>query len=382
MTLSLFGNEEEKNLMKALISLLFITFQFAVFSQSSSSILEAIENKSISVTSIKNTGGYHGQFIQLKVINNTYLPIIINVPAGQKFNSKSSSIQDLMVLKANCQTIQPKEYTNYKLYVGCIQAHNAGPNNEDDFKVGQFARGYLLKIAQFIGSNNYYRCSTAQSAIWAITDGYSIDNIYANDILMAKGLATIVANATGKKVPQFIPTKPLNIVSIRTNIFFRLQKRTRASLDLYDNDGNLINKYFTNRMMTKGPYDILLGINQIDNAGAVYHIKLTTADSCVLMTKRIDEMSTETDYSIKIKIVDFDYLIDKEIKGTLTVTNQKGEVTNVYYKNKILKKGKHQHTITLKYIAEIDSKLTISLTDTQDKIIQKKVINLLEHIDL
>jgi hypothetical protein len=362
--------------MKITTYLLFIVLYSTLFGQASTPILEGIQNQKINIISVKNTGGYHGKYIELKIKNNTNIEQYIEIPEGQLFDSESNSVQNLIVLKAKTKLIYPKETQTFNLNTACIQAHNAGPNTSDNFTLGNLATGFLLKIAQFIGTNDYYESSTAQSAIWAITDHYSIGNIYGDDINMAKQLAQLVSEATGQVQPKYIPQKSLNIVSIRTNIFFRPQKLTKATLGLYNLNGELIDEYFTNRTIKAGPYSFLFGINQIDSVGSSYYIRLTATNGEILINKKVNESSVEINYSIQAKRINFEYLLDKQIKGTLTVKNQAGEITKMYYTNRTLTKGGHRHSITLKYIPEVDEQLIITLKNENGNTIHQKTVEL------
>ena len=86
----------------------------------------------------------------------------------------------------------------HKLFGFCCKSHHRAPSKGMDFKMGKVTNPKLTEIAGYL-SKSKYETGAMQSAIWCISNGYSVSQIYDDDALKVKPLREEVCRLTGQK---------------------------------------------------------------------------------------------------------------------------------------------------------------------------------------
>jgi hypothetical protein len=154
----------------------------------------AVSGKGISL------GGHAGFCVSIQLGNLTRDSLFITVEAGRRLNSVDDRMQDLLVMKSATVALCPGDVKEIKLNAFCCQARNSSPSPRMMYSAGSLADSNLLKLAKFSEPANYDQ-RNVQSAIWALSDGYSLASI-SQDSIHAP-LRTFVAKLLGVKVPWY-----------------------------------------------------------------------------------------------------------------------------------------------------------------------------------
>lgn len=148
-----------------------------------------------------NSTAHYGKCIQMELTNLTLQHFKVKLSIGQQLVPSDTSIQNMMVTQGHIFAFNPhkkrKEYVNAM----CIQKHDGSPNKSMDFTIGSMSNGHLLGIAQLVEKYKYYN-SSAQKAVWCISDGQNINTIHNTDSVMEYRLQKFVSVATGQKMPK------------------------------------------------------------------------------------------------------------------------------------------------------------------------------------
>lgn len=231
--------------------LLFIS-SLPLFAQQRLTLPEAIARQLVQI-SVRGSGGFQGECLQLAVKNLKDEIVSLEIPPGYIFGSEDSSVQDLMVTASTTMALDPYAVKRTKLFTMCTQSYNMSPKKGEKFHAGSMAEGPLLGLAQKISTKGYQN-STAQSAVWTLANGDSRRHIYGEDTSMVRDIAQSVSEATGVPLSEFIlEPRRHHITIIRTSMEALIPKHlSNASLRLVDAEGNTVREYFSNKAIEMG----------------------------------------------------------------------------------------------------------------------------------
>lgn len=337
-------------------------------------LLDAKNQKKVSVTAIGN-GGYNGECINLALKNLTSVKQEIEISPGLIFTSLDSTAQDLMVVKQYMVALMPGASKSLNLYTMCIKLHNLSPSSGSLFALNGEARGHLSSLADLIASKNYQN-STAQSAVWAITDKAELTDIYDTDTTMAGQLATFIANATGRPRPKIITPKPHYIYSIRMNITHHFSKPTKVTLACFDANGNVIKEYYKNRLIPVGMYIATFGINKVADKGTKFIYRLTD-DKGVVIKERIITESVNDPKAEKWKLdIAFEYVLEKPVNGaTMSLYDDKGNLMENLYTNRNLPAGGRRQAYAFHHAYGPTTTFYLRLKDATGKVLVEQKLD-------
>lgn len=273
--------------MKNLIFLILFSFLLNQTAFSAKvKLADAISKHQITVEVIGN-GGYNGKSLNMKATNKTNYPLEIEVEAGSVFASADESVQDLMITQSETFALKPRASHTANLFTMCIQSHNMSPSLGDLFTYGRKANGDLLELAKLIDENDYQN-STAQSAVWSITDGGSITDIYGSDTAMVRTLAELISQSKNIPLSQFnFQPRVHQITSIKSSMEVLLEKSVEnVSLKAYhQNSGVFFRELVKGQNLVPGYHLFKFGLNHTLGDSAQFILKLETPDGNVLTEK-------------------------------------------------------------------------------------------------
>lgn len=246
------------------------------------SIGQALDQKLVRIA-VQGIGGYQGESLKVLVENLSSEILSLEIPAGQIFASKDSSVQDLMVTQEAMLALRPGERKMRTLWTMCTQSYNLSPKKGARFSLGALASGGLLALAQKI-SRKGYQNSTAQSAVWTLANQESVRSIYGRDTTMVRDIAATVSEATGVPMSEFVfRPRSHQITSIRTSLEGLLQQElVGARLDLVKASGERIRTYFENRNLEAGYRQFRVGASHTLGDSVSLYLRLSVGEEVVL----------------------------------------------------------------------------------------------------
>ncbi len=358
------------------VTLFFVLILLFSFSAQATStpLLEAQKLKKVSVTA-KGNGGYMGNCINLTVKNLTQIKQEIEVNPGLIFTDQDSAAQNLMVVSSYRLALMPGSAKTLDVFTMCIEHHDYAPQTGDLFVLNREASGHLSSLAELISKNNFQN-STGQSAVWALTDGTDIGDIYASDTAMAGKLATFISNATGKPRPNIIVPKEHYIYSIRMNFIHHFSKTTHVSLACYDSAGVLVKQYYKNRIIPIGMYVATFGINKVCDKGTKFIFRLTDEKGTVIKERIIRESINEPRPEKWKYSTTFEYILEKAVNGArMSLYDDKGNLMEDLYTNRNLPAGGRRQTYTFHHAYGQNTTFYIRLKDPAGKVIVEQKLD-------
>ncbi|WP_020528728.1 hypothetical protein [Flexithrix dorotheae] len=327
------------SLIKILLLFPFLTYlHLPLIAADDTSLQEAISKKLVQVK-IKGKGCYRGECLEIVVTNKSSYRLNLAVEPGSIFLSDNDWVQDLIVVKRLAFKLNPNATASFVLETMCTQLKNAGPDTDELYHLGTLAKGYLLQLTKLIDAENY-QTSTAQSAVWAITDGNSIGEIYGQDTTMVKELCKVVSEATGQPCTgKNLQPRNHSITSIKTSLECLIPDYAEnLSLTMYDENGNRIRSYFSEKDLQPGFYQFKIGMNHTLGDSARFNLKLETtariiSEKQVVISDtiiKLQEMKTEQFVT---------YELPEDTKASVGVYDENDQLYILLADHKLLPKG-------------------------------------------
>lgn len=245
---------------------------------------DAIKKRLVSVTAT-GMGGHSGQCLQLQLRNLSKKKLEISVPAGQIFEAGDSSLQNLMVSKAESFMVESGKSSTRKLFGFCVEASDGSPGENSLFKMGKLAEGNLLKMANYLNENHLHDHPSAQYAVWAVTNADRLEGI--GDPVLTK----FVADMLGKPMPEYqiqynappqdrqLPGQPANwreAFAMNGLFYYDLATDKQVDFGLYNEAGELVHSLFKNRLQKRGSHKFRFEFEIKGLPKGKYYAKLTS----------------------------------------------------------------------------------------------------------
>jgi hypothetical protein len=193
--------------MKKLILALIFLISFSSFNKDPgktvivTSLEDALKAGSAKLN-VTGLGNHSGVSLSATLKNNTPKPILIEVPAGLIFNPSDTSMQDILIVKTEQVSIPALASKSINLIGYCCEATNRSPEKGVSFKIAAKKNVKLQELAKFINSNPFEE-DDIQAAVWCVSDGKSVSEIYNLDRNKVEPLRNEVCRITGQKNEWF-----------------------------------------------------------------------------------------------------------------------------------------------------------------------------------
>lgn len=163
-----------------------------------------LRNRQLAMT-VTGAGGHAGECVNVKLNNLRTDTLHVRIPAGWRFTSQDSTLQDLLVVEDEVLALAPKAARSVTCRAFCCEAGMGGPGEGSTFLAGGMAGDHLQKLARFI-ADGHYTDAAVQQAVWAVSDGHDLSGIDAGDAQATASLRRFVSGLTGRPVPWYTTT--------------------------------------------------------------------------------------------------------------------------------------------------------------------------------
>jgi hypothetical protein len=154
---------------------------------------------------VTGAGGHSGECVNVKLSNLRTDTMRVRIPAGWRFTSQDSTLQDLLVVEDEVLALAPKASRTVTCRAFCCEAGMGGPGPGSVFLHGGMAVEPLQKLARFIAEGRYPD-GAVQQAVWAVSDGHELSGIDAGEAQATQALRQFVSTLTGRPVPWYTTT--------------------------------------------------------------------------------------------------------------------------------------------------------------------------------
>lgn len=148
------------------------------------------------------TGTHSGESIRVIVRNTSGTPLSASIPPGWVFNSVDEQVQDLIVVREEVFLLSPGASKTITCRAFCTQGNLRGPRDGEPYTSGSLGAPRLVELAQAV-NNARYDDGLVQSAVWVLSDGYSIAGMGALDSTAADTLRYLVSRLSGQPPPLY-----------------------------------------------------------------------------------------------------------------------------------------------------------------------------------
>lgn len=150
----------------------------------------------------KGTGQFSGTAIQAVVRNTSGGPIRTRIPAGWVFHSVDEGVQDLMVVRNEEFVLSSGASKTIQCRAFCIEGPMRGPEDGEPYRAGGMGSPPLVSVARAVAAGDYPD-ELVQSAVWAVSNGYSIAGMGAMDSTTNDTLRMLTSRLSGQPPPRY-----------------------------------------------------------------------------------------------------------------------------------------------------------------------------------
>ncbi|CAG5078354.1 hypothetical protein [Parvicella tangerina] len=207
---------------------------------------EAMANNLVEV-SIESVGGYSGKCVALHVNSDSRKKFNLIVEPGDLFISEFDENQNILVVEEQVLAMEDVE-DDFRIEGFCCEAHDSSPGEGDGFTLTKVKNEKLAKLANYI-SGKGVDLDNKQSAIWAVSDGNSVSDIYPTN-KASKPLRKYVCELTGQKDVWFNTKKNYHVtesrqivsepVLITGEVKYDVKEPGKVYCSVYDSEGNVM----------------------------------------------------------------------------------------------------------------------------------------------
>lgn len=214
---------------------------------------EALDKKMVSCTfqaarkdSTRWSSSYYGKCMNVHLQNLTKAPVTVSLETGFFIQPEDSSFQRMIVTGNELITLAPATSKSRDFYAMCTQMSNSSPNDKMKYALASKAEGSLLGLVELINTKKY-QSDAAQHAVWAITDGSGVGNIYSTNPAELKDLQEFVTKATGQVIPRLPNTIKYNSGIVNGTIYWETAVAQTLSLFIMRPDSTVVDYFFENK---------------------------------------------------------------------------------------------------------------------------------------
>lgn len=181
------------------------------------SIKEAIE---IGIVELKISGAYdpsmylemvdqddvhYGKCMVILLKSKIDSIVYLRLDCGIQLIPEDTAVQTMIVTRMAVFPLYPNEIYSTRFYAMCGQIHDAAPNIETTFKVGELADSGMVKLANYLGKH-FIQNLPGQHAVWAYGDQVALTELErygADSISLTKTIEILkILNLKTKLTPK------------------------------------------------------------------------------------------------------------------------------------------------------------------------------------
>lgn len=258
--------------LRCLIVLVLLLLAAQIQAQTRIKLRDAIKKGMVKMN-VRATG-HTGKCVTANITNEMGVPITLDVETGQKLLCSDTTVQDLVISRSELITLKPKETHSHKFYAFCIEMHNGGPAN-NSYRIGDMAKGALLKVVQFIAKNGLQDV-LGQNAVWCVTDNNSITSLKGTvtNADVAKELRKLVATEMKLSMPAYRPdeTDVSETKTMKGSFTYSIVRKTWVKIAVYDMQGKEV-EVLLEAEQTQGIYACQYELDKAKYRNGNYKIK-------------------------------------------------------------------------------------------------------------
>jgi hypothetical protein len=141
------------------------------------SVREALQAGEITLRLSANESTFYDEPLTYVTSNIIGQQVEFCFPAGMMMISGDGSYQDLVLTKTVMVLLAPGQQKEGRLSAMCANLSKSAPVSGSSFEPGPMAGGDVLNVALAIENNSAQGSLGAQLAMWAVTDGFTLEDL-------------------------------------------------------------------------------------------------------------------------------------------------------------------------------------------------------------
>lgn len=277
--------------MKFLLSFLMVFLISFQISATTYTLKDAVDKKLISCsfgTASRDTNvwrpSYYDKCMNVRIQNLSKSYFTVSLETGFFIQPEDSGYQRMIITQDELISMAPSKKVSRDLYAMCTQMSNHGPIDEMKYALASKAEGSLLGLVQLINTK-HYQSDAAQNAVWVLTDGSSIGNIYSDNAAELKDLQNFVTKATGLIVPKEPNVIKYNSGVVNGTIYWESLEKQTLSLFLMRQDSTLEYAFFEKKVFNAAQQTLNWKFTYKGFPAGVYYVMLID-DKQKIISKR------------------------------------------------------------------------------------------------
>lgn len=218
-----------------------------------------------------NSSHNYGQCMQMKLTNLTTQQFNVKLEAGQQLVPGDTTVQTMLVTEGKTFSLKSRSSVQEYINAMCMQMHDAAPVYKHTFSAGEMSKGNMLTFAQLLEKQKYFD-STAQYALWCLTDNVDIKAIKGSDTNQVKQLQKFVSEATGQPVPEYYKGKL--VVKANATFEWGASEDHTATLVIMNSKNQVVKNVLKDEKLTTGYHTYNVELSTIEYTPGTYTIKL------------------------------------------------------------------------------------------------------------
>lgn len=219
----------------------------------------------------QNSWRNFGKCMQITLTNLSPQKFNVNIEAGQQLLPADTTVQTMLVTEGAVFTLSPRGKQKKYINALCMQMPDKAPDYSKTFSLGSMSSGSLLQMAKLAEKNKYFD-STAQLALWCITDDLHIKHVTSIDSVETNTLQKFVSEATGQPIPEYHNGKLVGKTT--TVIEGGWPKEHITTLTVYDAKGKIVKQPVKDQKSAAGFHSYTVVLSTVDLKPGKYTLKL------------------------------------------------------------------------------------------------------------
>ncbi|MCB9189764.1 MAG: hypothetical protein H6599_10865 [Flavobacteriales bacterium] len=207
---------------------------------------EGLDNGLIQVE-LTSLGGYTGRCVSIHVESTSNKKYQIVIEPGDVFIPNEDGDQNILVVEEQILAMDDVR-DDFKIEGFCCEASDHSPGEGAGFSYHKIENDNLLQLANYISGKGVSE-DNKQAAIWSVSDGESISEIYPSN-KESKELRKFVCGLTGQEDVWFNTKKSYQVsasreivsepVLITGEVKYKVESPGKIYCSVYDAEGNVM----------------------------------------------------------------------------------------------------------------------------------------------
>lgn len=259
----------------------------------------------------ENISNYYGASMNVNWINLSDTVLRFHLEPGLYLRPDNDALQRMILVEDRTIVLGPNSQKKETLIVFCTEKYDQSPNKEDRFTLSEAAPIPIAEAAHLLGKNQWHG-HTAQSVVWAMHHhDLPLSFIHGEDEAKVSRLRFLVKSYRDRLGLPIIPTRQARSLAERVNVGevpendreytlrkwkvsisgqfrYHLDSAVTASMQVFDEAGELRFTYFENKAINQGNRVFNFTFNSFTyNETEQFYLRLIHADGTILKERRI-----------------------------------------------------------------------------------------------